>query len=248
MKGNIEMETINPRGTLSPIGESEIFKEFDNLVGSKFANLVDFFEASRFLFIVNDQDRSTPTARIIKHMDNHLKAKGGDLRSKDVHVILATGSHGPPKEEELIQILGDYYDILKPRIIIHSAKECDSELIGTSERGTPINVNRLILGYDRILTINSIEPHYFAGYTGGRKSIVPGICHYDTIEANHKMAMDENSRILALKGNPVHEDMMEITNIIVNHLRTLGTDVNAIACVESGGEIYGLSAGDIKKS
>jgi nickel-dependent lactate racemase len=61
-----------------------------------------------------------------------------------------------------------------------------------------------------ILNINSVEPHYFAGYTGGRKSFIPGMAGYDTVEHNHKFALEPTAKALALTGNPVHEDMTDI--------------------------------------
>jgi len=246
MKG-FQMQTIKPKTLGKPIGEAEIFKAFDNLIASKYASLAEVFKTGRLLLIVNDSDRRTPTAKIIKHIDAYLKARTQDFKSKYIDAIIATGSHEPTSEEGLKQIFDEYYELFKPRIKNHKAKEDEFEFMGNSEKGTPIKINKLILGYDKIIAINSIEPHYFAGYTGGRKSLVPGLCHYDTIEANHKMAMDENSKILSLDGNPVHEDMIDITHKIVGKLKSQNSDVVAINCVESGGEIYSISTGDILK-
>ena len=67
---------------------------------------------------------------------------------------------------------------------------------------------------DRLLVIGSVEPHYFAGYTGGRKGVIPGVAAYSTIVANHSLAMDLNARPLRLAGNPVHEDLEEALRLL----------------------------------
>jgi nickel-dependent lactate racemase len=67
---------------------------------------------------------------------------------------------------------------------------------------------------DRLLVIGSVEPHYFAGYTGGRKAIIPGVASYSSIVANHSLAMDLNAQPLRLAGNPVHEDLEEALRLL----------------------------------
>ena len=75
--------------------------------------------------------------------------------------------------------------------------------------GTRVVINQQIMMADRLLVIGSVEPHYFAGYTGGRKAIIPGVAAYSSIVANHSLAMDLNAQPLRLAGNPVHEDLEE---------------------------------------
>jgi len=81
--------------------------------------------------------------------------------------------------------------------------------LGTTSRGNKIRINKLVTENDKLLVISSVEPHYFAGYTGGRKSILPGIAAYETIEKNHSFVLLPGAEILRLTGNPVHEDMQE---------------------------------------
>jgi nickel-dependent lactate racemase len=92
--------------------------------------------------------------------------------------------------------------------------------------------------------ITSAEPHYFAGFSGGRKSFLPGIAKYETIERNHKHALNEYARTLALKGNPVHEEMMEACRF--------AQEANEIFCInmvqDSEGKIADIRCGDIEKS
>jgi nickel-dependent lactate racemase len=88
-----------------------------------------------------------------------------------------------------------------------------------------------------------VEPHYFGGYTGGRKSFLPGVASYKTIEMNHKLALSDDACSLALKGNPVHEDMVDAMNVL--------SDVNifSIQTVLTGEhDLYAVTAGDLHKS
>ena len=85
--------------------------------------------------------------------------------------------------------------------------------LGRTARGTEIWVNRLLAEARSILLINSVEPHYFAGYTGGRKSLFPGLAGYETVWANHKLTMQAGSETWSWKGNPVHEDLEEATAV-----------------------------------
>jgi len=104
-------------------------------------------------------------------------------------------------------------------------------------------INRLGMEAHKIVIISSVEPHYFAGYTGGRKSFLPGIASYKTIEQNHKLALKPGAKALALKGNPVHEDMEEAINLIQD---------KGIFCIltvlDRNENMYAATAGDIHES
>jgi lactate racemase len=103
-------------------------------------------------------------------------------------------------------------------------------------------INKKVTEYEKVMIIGSVEPHYFAGFTGGRKSFLPGVSSYKTIEMNHKHALHSDARALKLEGNPVHEDMIDA-------LKTLNCDVFSIqAVLDKKHKIYGLTSGDINKS
>lgn len=192
--------------------------------------------AKRVLFIVNDYTRPTPTAEILKWIENLLK-------EYELKFIVASGSHRAPNEKEFRQIFGDFYESYKDKIAVHNPND-DASLffIGKSRFGTPIWLNRIILWADKIITINSVEPHYFAGFTGGRKSFVPGIAGIETITLNHKNVLNPKATTLSLKGNPVHEDMTEIVKMIPKPIFSIQTVLNPEH------KIYSLAFGDIFKS
>ncbi len=193
-------------------------------------------DAGKVLVIVNDATRPTPTKKILEFIFE-------DLKQTDYHFIIATGAHRGPSEEEYIQIFGSFYDQVKNRIIVHDArKDEDMVFLGNSANGTPMHVNKAGVEADKIIIISSVEPHYFAGYTGGRKSFLPGIAGYKTIEANHKLALVPEARALALDGNPVHEDMIDA-------IKTVKQDIFSIMTVlDKHHHIYATCCGHINDS
>jgi nickel-dependent lactate racemase len=190
----------------------------------------------RVLIIVNDATRPTPTAVILDGLLPVLEQAG--LGTENLTILAATGAHRGPSEEEYRQILGDLYGRLRKRCVHHDArKEGETACLGTTRNGTPIELNRRLFEADRIIATGSVEPHYFAGFTGGRKAFLPGIASYRTIEANHKQALSPAARSLALEGNPVHEDMMDALPLIkapVFSVMTVMDKEQGVAAVAAG--------------
>jgi len=86
--------------------------------------------------------------------------------------------------------------------------------LGITGFGTPLTLNRLVTESDRIIVTGSVEPHYFAGFTGGSKAFLPGIAAYESIKINHERALSPEARALALAGNPVREDIDDAMRFI----------------------------------
>lgn len=178
-----------------------INESIDNPIG--YDSLDEFLNGGEdIVFIVNDGTRPTPTAKVLDALSKRM-----DLRK--ARYIIATGNHRDMTPEEYDFVFGKHYDELKDRIICHNAKGSECVYLGNSKNGTPMEINRVAVDSDRLVIITSVEPHYFAGYTGGRKSFLPGVASFRTIEANHRLAMRPEAQALALDGNPVHEDMMD---------------------------------------
>lgn len=176
--------------------------------------LPDFLKAaSRVLVIVNDATRPTPTEAILRLLVPAFEK--ALIPVEALTLLVATGAHRGPTEGEYRQILGAFYHRLRGRCVHHDArKDEDMADLGTTRNGTPILLNKRLFQVDRIIATGSVEPHYFAGFTGGRKAFLPGIAAYKTIEANHKLALSPAAHSLALEGNPVHEDMMDALPLI----------------------------------
>jgi nickel-dependent lactate racemase len=177
-------------------------------------SLGDFLSGGKkLLIIINDATRPTPTETILRGVLPSAAAQG--YQTGSITLIVASGAHRAPTEDEYRQILGTFYGALRPRCIHHDArKESDMAFLGATRNGTPILLNKHIFDSDRIIVTGSVEPHYFAGFTGGRKAFLPGVAAFRTIEANHRLALSPNACSLALEGNPVHEDMMDALPLI----------------------------------
>ncbi|MFC6179700.1 nickel-dependent lactate racemase [Lactiplantibacillus daowaiensis] len=191
------------------------------------------------VFIVNDGTRPTPTAKILQHIYPKIK-------DKNIYFIVATGVHREPTQEEYNFIFGKdiYADLVqKHRIHCHDCHNDPMTYLGESQNGTPMYLNKIVAEAHKVVPISSIEPHYFAGYTGGRKSFLPGVASYDTISKNHYLALQDSARALKLDGNPVHEDMMDAMKVLS------GINIFAIEMVlDSHHDIYAVTAGDLTKS
>jgi len=220
-------------------------KDQDKLIENALENPLGFNSydefaenANRLLVIVNDATRPTPTSKILKYLLPVLSSH------PDLKFLVATGAHRTPTEEEYRFIFGDTYEVFRRKVYAHDArKDKDMTYLGKSKNGTEMYINKLVPEYKNILVIGSVEPHYFAGYTGGRKSFLPGVASYKTIEMNHKLALSDRACSLALEGNPVHEDTVDAMNVLKD------VNVFSIQTVLTGDhKIYAVTAGDLLKS
>lgn len=164
-------------------------------------------EKKNILIIVNDAARNTPT-------DLTIQAIYDEIKNKNVKFLVAVGTHREPTESEYYRIFGKFYDEFKDRIFCHDSISDKMTFLGTTTRGTPVNINSEVVNADGVIIISSVEPHYFAGFTGGRKSFLPGIAAFSSIEKNHSLALLEDAKICRLEGNPVHEDMKEAADLV----------------------------------
>jgi len=204
----------------------------DNPIG--YESLAKFLDGGKdIVFIVNDGTRPTPTAKVLGALSERM-----DLRK--ARFIVATGTHRDMTEEEYDFVFGPLYPVLKDRIVAHDANKSECTYLGESKNGTPMEVNKIAVDADRLVIITSVEPHYFAGYTGGRKSFLPGVASFKTIETNHKLAMSDKAQSLVLEGNPVHEDMMDALEVVK------GKEIFSIQMVlDRHQSIYKVVAGDL---
>ncbi len=161
----------------------------------------------RVLVIVNDATRLTPTVEM-------LDAVMPRLEGRDVWCAVATGAHDPPTDDDLEAILGPHLPTLRSRLVVHRARDLAGEPSAVTSYGTPVLVNEAVNEADLVLALTAVEPHYMAGFAGGRKSVVPGLAAYRTIEGNHRLAIREGSEPLRLEGNPLNEDLEEAVDLL----------------------------------
>ncbi|MCX8015162.1 MAG: nickel-dependent lactate racemase [candidate division WOR-3 bacterium] len=185
------------------------------------------------LIIVNDYTRPTPNEKILSMIEPVIS-------NYNFRLIVACGSHRAPTADEFVQIFGKYYDKFRDKILVHDAKDKTRlKFLGKTRRNTPVWLNQAIWEAEKLIVINSVEPHYFAGFTGGRKSFLPGVAGLDTITANHKLALSPDAKTLCLTGNPVHEDMSEIAKMVPRPIFSIQI------VIDNAHQIYSLYYGDI---
>ncbi|RKX25147.1 MAG: hypothetical protein DRP47_10250 [Candidatus Zixiibacteriota bacterium] len=168
------------------------------------------FQSSRLLTVVNDGHRNTPTSTLIDWLSRIDETYLGRT-----DFLVATGTHEPPTEDHYHKIFGPFLDKVRNRVHYHSAIEDENLFeLGTDSMGEKVYINKMVRDYPAILAIGSVEPHYFAGFTGGRKSFFPGLSDMATTVRNHNMASSLDAAPLRLDGNPVAEHMQEIIDLL----------------------------------
>ncbi|UCE65603.1 MAG: nickel-dependent lactate racemase [Candidatus Zixiibacteriota bacterium] len=232
----IKMEFPDDTAILSgndhrPIPDSEVYAKIEK----EYLDRRKEFGGKKVLIIINDITRRVPTEKILKILLDFLPVD-------NVRILAATGTHDVLTEENLKQILGDLYDKLKSKVASHNCDDKNHlERIGLTSSGTTVEINRKFLEAEAVICINSVEPHFFAGFTGGRKSIVPGLAGRETVVANHSLAKSEKAKSLNLENNPVHLDLVEAADMVVK------APIFSIQLVLSRkGEIIDLFCGNLK--
>ncbi len=161
----------------------------------------------KIVIIASDHTRPVPSKLIIPPMLREIR-KGNP--NADITLLIATGCHRATTKEELADKFGE--EIMKnEKIYIHDCDEtemlCD---IGVLPSGSRCEINKLAAEADLLLAEGFIEPHFFAGFSGGRKSVLPGVASRSTVLGNHcsEFIANENARTGILDNNPIHTDML----------------------------------------
>ncbi|MFX0073981.1 MAG: nickel-dependent lactate racemase [Candidatus Hermodarchaeota archaeon] len=189
--------------------------------------------------VVSDATRPVPTHIIITGLLQELKNYG--VEENNITILIATGLHRPSTKEETRRILGD---LLKSdiRIINHDAKDKESlVLVHNSDQNDPIYVNKFYHESDLKILTGYVEPHFFFGFSGGYKSIIPGIAGTETILANHSAGRIASpfARFGTYKNNPilVHS---------AKNAKNIGVDFTINVCINKEHDISRIAAGDLK--
>ena len=210
-------------------------EKLKSLIGERLSPYFEKFAGKKVLTVVNDAYRRTPNDQLLPFVWEFIK---------NGKIIIACGSHRAPTPTELNLIFGQWTKLVRPHLIIHDCYDNASMVdLGKTSAGTPVILNKVVADADIILTINSVEPHFFAGYTGGRKSIVPGLAAFETIRANHYHAKDVNAVALNLDTNPLHQDLMDAIGFLADK------SIITLQCVtDRDGEIIDLFAGELNEA
>ncbi len=236
------LDTGTARPTLTDL---EIGERLANPIGSQ--TLEEFVEpGEKVLIVVPDATREVACGQVINMVVRRLIANG--TAPFDISIIFATGIHRRVTDEEKKAILTPFiYQRVKsfdhsPRDIAHLVR------LGETSGGIPIELNRALVENDKVILIGGIAFHYFAGFTGGRKLICPGLASSKTVSATHKLAFDcdrktrrEGVGTALLDGNAVHDAFAGAASAI-KQVFCISTFVNET------GELTELFCGDLLES
>lgn len=176
------------------------------------------------VIIASDHTRPVPSKLIIPPMLREIRMGNPDA---DVTILIATGCHRGTKREELVAKFGEEI-VASERIVVHDCADRDNLVqIGTLPSGGALVINRLAAEADLLVSEGFIEPHFFAGFSGGRKSVLPGVAARESVLANHcsEFIAHPHARTGVLDGNPIHTDMLfaakaaklaYIVNVVIN--------------------------------
>ncbi|SDE81304.1 Lactate racemase [Sporomusa acidovorans DSM 3132] len=187
--------------------EAELVKQsLEHPVGSR--RLRDLAKGChKIVIIASDHTRPVPTKIMAPQMLAEIRSTNPEA---DITFLIATGFHRASTQQELLDKFGD--DIMKnEKIVVHNCWDKDNLVdIGKLPSGGALVINKLAMEADLLISEGFIEPHLFAGFSGGRKSILPGIVSGVTVMANHcaKFIAHEKARVGILDGNPIHIDML----------------------------------------
>ena len=216
-------------------GEAEVIRALQEPIGTP--RLKDIVKpGERVAIVTSDITRPMPTAKVMPALLDELYA--GGVKPEDITLVFALGSHRHHTEAERRKLAGEraYSEI---RCVDSDPDGCVS--YGVTSRGTPVDITRVVAEADRRICLGNIEYHYFAGYSGGAKAIMPGVSTRAAIQANHSRMVLPECCAGNLEGNPLRLDIEEAAAMV-------GVDFIVNVVLSEHKEILRAVAGDVKKA
>ena len=190
----------------------------------------------KVVVIVNDITRPTPYDLLLPPLLDRFKKAG--ITDDQVTFVVATGIHDPHNEEQNLEVYGEEI-VRRFRVVSHVSDDLDSLVsVGNLSTGSELRINRLVYEADFVVALGVVMPHYFAGYSGGRKSILPGVAWKKTVERNHSRMVELMDDLPDLDHNPVNLEMIEAA-------RMVGLDFILNVVVNENKEVVKVVAGDV---
>ncbi len=216
-KNGIYMNLPDHSTVLRPLQSKElsnpykaIFDSTSNPINSK--PLESLYKKGMIVGVsVCDHTRAQPRNEVIRTIINKFQG----ILKDDLLIFIATGSHRQSNVSEIDEMF-DEEILSKVTVINHNSENSqDLDFIGKTSKKTPIELNKLWISCDLKITTGFVEPHFFAGFSGGPKMIAPGLAGIDTITTlhNYERIINKNSTWGITNGNPIHEEILEISNI-----------------------------------
>ncbi len=233
-------QVLHPREEKPAVNDEHILASFDQPV--KGPTLFRFLQdRKKLLIVVSDATRQTGAPRILRLMAQYIRSH--QLEPSAVRIVISTGIHRTPTGDELHHLTGNGV-VAGAEIMTHDADD-DTQLSdwGRTSSGNRIRLNHQLNWADGVVICGGIGFHYFAGFSGGRKSILPGLAARETITHNHRLVFSADGqrhpavRTASLDGNPVHEDMVDAIQqigsdmfFLVNTVMNTSGAINHMVC------------------
>jgi len=193
--------------------------------------------------LICDITRPVPNHLFLRPLIEGLLAAG--TPKERITVLVATGLHRPNEGDELAEVVGDPWVFDTVRVENHFARDDAAHVdFGfTTGRRTPVKLDRRFVDADLRIATGLVEPHFMAGYSGGRKVIAPGVAHADTIRTFHSARFMEDPAAIQcnLSGNPLHEEQLEI-------VRMLGEVYALNTVIDEDRDLVHVNFGDVIES
>ena len=241
----VRVPARNLLGTIEPTerqgaldAKAEVERALKEPIGSK--RLCEIVKPeSKVAIVVDDATRKAPSEVMLLPVLAELNLAG--VKDENVMVIFGCGTHRAVKPEEATALLGAEA-LKRVKTVSHDCRAQDLVYLGTTKtHGNKVHVNRVFAKADVKVLLGDVGFHYYAGYGGGRKSVLPAVCGEETIKQNHAMLLHANARTGVLEDNPVHRDMTEAAR-----LAKIDFIVNVVA--NKKGEIVKAFAGDLEQA
>ena len=219
------VERLVKEGLKNPIGMAPL------------AEIIGSLDNKTVVIVSEDQTRPAPVGEVALPLINELNALG--VADDNIEVIIGRGTHRPITQEELQKKLGS--EVLdRVRVSLHDPDdEASLVKLGTTSRGTPCWANRKFVEAGFTVGIGTINPHYFAGYGGGPKIVLPGVSGRDTVRHNHVLMREPGTTQGITEGNPLWEDMLEAARLV-------GLDMKIDCLLNAETKIYKIFVGEVE--
>jgi len=216
-------------------GPDAVKYALENPIGaSKLQSLVS--PEQKIAIIASDISRPVPSYDIMPGILEELFAAG--CKAENITIVFALGSHRNHTEEEMRHLVGDkVFETV--RCVDSDPNDCIR--MGVTDAGTPVDITRSVAEADFRICTGNIEFHYFAGYSGGAKAIMPGVSTPAAIQANHRMMVEESACAGKLEGNPIRQDIEQAGEIC-------GIDYIVNVVLDEHKHIVYAVAGDVTKA
>ncbi len=218
--------------SLELTGQEEVLRALQHPIGTpRLQQIVQ--PGEKIAIITSDVTRPLPSGQILPPLLDELYAAG--VSREDVTVVFALGSHRKQTPDEMKKLVGER---VFAEIRCIDGDDSDCVQYGKTSRGTPVDIVRVVAEADRRICLGNIEYHYFAGYSGGAKAIMPGVSTRAAIQRNHSRMVEAAAAAGRLEGNPVREDIEEAAAMV-------GVDFIVNVVLDEHKQIVRAVAGDV---